>query len=843
MTVNPKLPSPAALCEAAARVQAAPSPLERAEAATRRVAPLWPLRNFVAVNPFLGVADRSFAAAARIFARVAGARTTVPRALAAEAIRAGRIGRSDLLAALEEVRQHAPAAAVPATVEELEALASQPQDAVEFALAPTVADTARDLTGVDWPRFVVNQFSFWASGHFDEGQAYWRSPWHELSAYAAWRAEAAIDRSAEIAGIRGFRARVEALPGSAPAAIELALRRLAVPDAGLETYLHRLLVGVGGWAAFARYQVWEKELRGSTSSVLLEVLAIRLAWELALLDAFADQGLDAAWQARRNELAAPQLGAATEAALAADLALQIAFETAVRREVLGKLAPSRPAPRAGRASVQAAFCIDVRSEVFRRALEATDPTLETIGFAGFFGFPIEYVRFGDDSGGAQCPVLLTPQFVIREAMQGASGTEERDATKMRQLRRRATNVWRSFKFGAVSCFGFVGPVGLAYAPKLLSDSLGWSRPVEPPDAFGVDGNVRQRLAPLLDPGIAAGRTTGMTQEQRLTVAEGVLKAMSLTRDFARIVLLVGHGSTTANNPHASGLDCGACGGHSGEANARVAAAVLGDPEVRGGLAARGIAIPEDTVFVAAQHDTTTDAVEIFDRALVPASHAGDLARLEEALRSAGGAARRERAHLLHLEPDADVDAAILGRSRDWAQVRPEWGLAGCCAFVAAPRHRTQGVDLGGRSFLHSYDWQQDEGFGVLELIMTAPMIVASWISLQYYGSSVDNRVFGSGNKVLHNVVGTIGVLEGNGGDLRAGLPWQSLHDGESLIHEPVRLNVVIEAPVDAMTSVLRRHPEVRELLDNGWLHLFAMDAHGEIAQQYDGDLRWKQVRW
>jgi uncharacterized protein YbcC (UPF0753/DUF2309 family) len=174
-------------------------------------------------------------------------------------------------------------------------------------------------------------------------------------------------------------------------------------------------------------------------------------------------------------------------------------------------------------------------------------------------------------------------------------------------------------------------------------------------------------------------------------------------------------------------------------------------------------------------------------------------------------------------------------------VRPEWGLAGCAAFVAAPRTRTRDLDLGGRAFLHDYEWSQDEGFGVLQLIMTAPMVVASWISLQYFGSTVDNQAFGCGNKTLHNIVASVGVLEGNGGDLRTGLPWQSVHDGERYVHEPIRLNVVIEAPREAMNEVLEKHEEVRTLLDRGWLNLWAMDGTGAISHRYAGGLEWTRV--
>ncbi|MFO7772140.1 MAG: putative inorganic carbon transporter subunit DabA, partial [Roseovarius gahaiensis] len=173
--------------------------------------------------------------------------------------------------------------------------------------------------------------------------------------------------------------------------------------------------------------------------------------------------------------------------------------------------------------------------------------------------------------------------------------------------------------------------------------------------------------------------------------------------------------------------------------------------------------------------------------------------------------------------------------------RPEWGLAGCRAFIAAPRHRTNGTALSGQSFLHNYDWRADDGFGVLELIMTAPVVVASWISLQYYGSAVVPDLFGGGNKLLHNVAGGIGVLEGNGGALRPGLPWQSVHDGDGFQHDPLRLSVIIEAPREAMSDILSRHAGVKALFDNGWLHLIAMDDTGRLAWRYDGDLKWSAI--
>jgi uncharacterized protein len=302
------------------------------------------------------------------------------------------------------------------------------------------------------------------------------------------------------------------------------------------------------------------------------------------------------------------------------------------------------------------------------------------------------------------------------------------------------------------------------------------------------------------------------------------------------VLLAGHGAQVTNNPHASAYHCGACGGQTGEVSARLLASLLNDAETRAGLAAHGIALPDDTLFVAALHDTTTDAVTLFADTASPA-HAADLAQARAWLARAGAQARAERALRL---PGASA-ATVPGRATNWAEVRPEWGLAGCAAFIAAPRSATAGRDLGGRAFLHGYEWQADKGFGTLELILTAPVVVASWISLQYYGSTVAPSVFGGGNKLIHNVTGGIGVIEGNGGMLRPGLPWQAVHDGERVAHEPLRLSVMIEAPTEAMSAILARHPSVRALFDNGWLHLLTLE-NGRIARRYRPGNSWADAQ-
>jgi uncharacterized protein YbcC (UPF0753/DUF2309 family) len=833
----------------------APSALETVIAeACQRIAPLWPLKHFVAVNPFLGFTGQSFAATTATLRRVAKVDMLMPRSFYRQALASGVIADDHIAAALARAPGNA---AIPADVALAKAaLARDPvQRTSGPAVVATIAEVLDRLSAGDRQAsrtaFMVDEISRWCAAYFDEGQASWQMPVRHMSPWAAWRETMRHDRNAEALGVKDFRRIIADLPADPVAAIGLIVEAIGIPERAAADYLHRALFDIGGWAAYVRYLVWDNGLYGRADNRLIELLAIRMAWGYALFRQRTDAEFQAAWAAEMRQAAElpDDAGLSADPELAVDLLFQDAYEIAWQRQLLAKLAREDQAPQpfqmpraSGRKPLQAAFCIDVRSEVYRRALEQVAPGTETIGFAGFFGYPIEYIPIGRETGGAHCPVLLTPAFTITEMVGGASADEEIEVLGLRLLRRRATKAWKSFKQSAVSSFSFVEAMGLAFAPKLVGDALGLTRTVSDPNTDGLDGDVIGKLGPRLDCQVVGGRMTGLTAEQRLDQAEAVLKGMSLTKDFARLILLAGHGSTTANNPHASGLDCGACGGHTGEASARIAADILNDPAVRIGLRSRGINIPDDTWFLGALHDTTTDQISIFDRGRVPAALRGELSELDGWLDKASALARRERSRFLALDkPDGDIDAQVLRRSRDWAQVRPEWGLAGNGAFIAAPRDRTRGIDLGGRSFLHNYDWKQDEGFGVLKLIMTAPMVVASWINLQYYGSTVNNRVWGAGNKVLHNVVGTLGVLEGNAGDLKTGLAWQSVHDGEKLMHEPLRLNVFIEAPLAAISEIILTHKMVQDLVDNQWLHLWAMDDTGRVAHRYQRDGEWVAV--
>jgi hypothetical protein len=237
-----------------------------------------------------------------------------------------------------------------------------------------------------------------------------------------------------------------------------------------------------------------------------------------------------------------------------------------------------------------------------------------------------------------------------------------------------------------------------------------------------------------------------------------------------------------------------------------------------------------------------DEITLFDTEHIPASHAEDLDQLKSWLALAGADVRAERAAGLGLKTHRKgslLDKLVKRRAHDWSEVRPEWALARNAAFIAARRERTRGVDLGGRSFLHDYDWQKDPDNSILTLILSAPMVVASWINLQYFASTVDNEMFGCGTKALQNRLGSLGVVLGNGGDLRTGLALQSVQAADgSWYHEPLRLQVVVEAPKERIEAVMNAVPSVNDLIENGWVRLFALDPEGTDAQRWVPGKGW-----
>ncbi|MGE5211879.1 MAG: putative inorganic carbon transporter subunit DabA, partial [Acidobacteriota bacterium] len=491
-----------------------------------------------------------------------------------------------------------------------------------------------------------------------------------------------------------------------------------------------------------------------------------------------------------------------------------AHEWNFRDRVLARLNGPAPAGSRDRPAAQLVFCIDVRSEGLRRRLEVLG-SYETFGFAGFFGVPVRWRPLGADVGQARCPVLVSPRHEVAEV----AVEDDRAYLSARAATAGLHDAFYAAKGGLASPFALAESAGWIAGPVAAARTL--APPRTPLDADGAPTRRWRRFrsaprtAPVVDELAGGDLRAGLSLEERTLFAEAIVTTIGMA-DFAPVVVLCGHGSLTTNNPHASSLDCGACGGAPGGPSARIAVAILNDPDVRAGLAERGIDIPDDTWFVAAEHDTTADLVRILDRAAIPASTRPLVDALQRDLDVAGEQNALDRARRL-----PGRAARVRDRGRDWAQVRPEWGLAGNGAFIIGPRSITADHDLRGRSFLHSYVAERDPDGVALETIMTAPLVVAQWISSQYYFSTVEPDVFGAGDKMLHNPVGGIGVVVGQSGDLAVGLPMQSVMFGEQRAHDPLRLLAIVQAPLERVGDIIVRNSTLRELVEGEWIHVVA----------------------
>ena len=736
-----------------------------AEAALTAQAPAFPLHATVAVNPAVGYTEQPFPAAAGRLRALAGAPFTAPREMVRQALREGKLLDEDLKAALAESASDLSLAQLKTRLWQ----SSAPPEPL-----PTVLDLAEILFERPWRQGMEDCLGPFALSLFDGGQAAWSmAPGAPLEQLRGWLAQ---DLEARCYGVS-----VEALPVNLGEALAWCIEDLAVPEAALPAYLERLLYTLGGWAQHARWCLWAKNDPAPGLALLLG----RLLWERAALA--KSTTLQAPWEALLPAYETVSAGAIPPGD---DEILQLALDLAAQRRVCGQLSTPAPAIAARRPALQAVFCIDVRSEPLRRALEAQDPAIETLGFAGFFGLPVAHGP-GEE---ARCPVLLSPTVRSEPGAPPSLGA------------RLAGSLDRLSALGA-SALAYVEALGFAHGAALL----------------GAD---RRAPAPL---GAPPRWDKALPLGERVTMAATILRALGLGPSLAPQVLLVGHGADLNNNAFASAYQCGACGGHDGGVSARLAAALLNDPSVRAGLAEEGLPIPENSCFLAGIHDTASATLRVFPESealLTPAARA----QLGAWLKRASAEVQTAQAQGL---PGAQ--AATLGaRARHWAQPRPEWGLAGAQAFIAAPRAVTQGLDLQGRCFLHSYDAALDPEFKTLELILTAPVVVASWISLHYYGVTVAPEVLGSGNKLLHNVAGRLGVFEGGRPWLRTGLPLQAVHDGVRSRHTPLRLAVYLEAPEAAVLRILERHPAVKALFDHQWLFLYRLEVGAVVARYRNG---------
>ncbi len=245
------------------------------DATCRRIAPVWPLDSFVAVNPYLALLDRPFRAVGRYLAQTTGEYLYMDRAWFAQKIAAGAISEADLALAAQQLKCVWPVAQIK------QAARHQPPTKKSLPLL------AWELNRRDAPPFLIfvtEQVSGYLAAHYDRGQALWHLPAEpKTSLYAAWRRYTLIDRSAAAAGLRGVRANLKAAPELADDAVLWALEQIDLPPDLLADYLFATLKSIGGWASYCRYLLWQAELIGETQRDLCDLLAIRLVWDALIL--------------------------------------------------------------------------------------------------------------------------------------------------------------------------------------------------------------------------------------------------------------------------------------------------------------------------------------------------------------------------------------------------------------------------------------------------------------------------------------------------------------------------------------------------------------------------------
>lgn len=610
-----------------------------------------------------------------------------------------------------------------------------------------------------------------------------------------------------------------------------------------------------------------------------------------------------------------------------------AFEIGYQEQLIDKLSPNLFKPQSAphdirrvvRPLAQVVFCIDVRSEPFRRHLEAIG-NYETFGFAGFFSVFIRYKAFGSHNETNQFPVIVKAKNVVHElprTYQGQFVSRHLDRTKLVHAGQKLLHDLKEniitpyvmveslgwfyiipfvgktiFKICYRNCAAwlkrtFISPIattltvdqqsksevedmlaaeqrdtirgafevrfgsrGQHASPECLETLRQWAlvvnsfnnrSPNDQAPPLGLsEKEVRAFLRELRyhyklnrdDVSERVEKTTkiGINFADQVQTLGNAFRIMGLTRTFSRLVLFCAHGSSSDNNPFEAALDCGACGGNEGSPNSRILATMANKPLVREQLARNGISIPQDTYFIAGRHDTTTDEVQIFDLEDLPSTHQNDLFHLIQDLKEAGIRNSQERCTKF---PEVKTSLTPIkaarqtrGRSCDWSQIRPEWGLSGNAAFIIGPRKLSHGINLEGRVFLHSYDYREDPTGQFLEILMTAPQVVGQWINMEHYFSTVDNEVYGSGSKIYHNVVGRFGIMSGPQSDLRAGLAQQSVMDGQQPFHEPMRLFTLIQAPRELISRIILKHRVLQHYYDNEWVYLAAFDPEEKIYYRY-----------
>lgn len=662
----------------------------------------------------------------------------------------------------------------------------------------------------------VNRQSIkWLQAFFDEGQATIKMPFKNAGLFKSTLSLIRFDSQIHQNDEHKINW-IKQQPNEPEAFIASALSYLKIEQHDWDLFLSLMLTTLPGWAAHIQYKAnWAA---GSSSAEQSEYLAFRLALTCLI---WPDAKKLINWH--KNALNSANQENTYNDIFSAELSYQY--------KLLKQFGDYAPPQEQKKPKAQMVFCIDVRSEPFRRAIEAQG-NYATYGFAGFFGLPVSISNPVTHESYASCPVLLKPAYNVAQTPDEANQSNVHKHNRLTLLKK----LYQSLKYTFTTPFNLVETVGSTTGLWMFARTLA------PRAADAMQAGLKKTIAPDFH---TKTDVRNIPLSQQIGISANALKMIGLTENFSPMVVFCGHGSATVNNTFSTALDCGACGGRHGGPNARALAEILNSKAVRFGLSQQGINIPDETFFAAAEHNTTTDDVEIYinEKDLSP-TLSGHLKKLREALKAAQISAVQYRGGQIPAETanGSNLRKSVARRSTDWAEVRPEWGLAGNASFIIGPRWLTENINLEGRSFLHSYEWQTDNNGSLLTSILTAPMVVGQWINAQYLFSTLDNVAFGAGSKITNNITGKIGVMQGNASDLMHGLPLQSVFATDTTpYHTTLRLTVVVYAPKETISGIIAQQAILQKLFGNGWLHMICLDPTDHKKYRLVRDLGWTHI--
>ncbi len=653
----------------------------------------------------------------------------------------------------------------------------------------------------------------WLQLFFDEGQATIEMPSKEQGIFKAIYELIEFDSAIVNKNNKNFYTKIKSnnIQNSLEI-IEECLNYLNISEINYDKFLTILLTTLPGWASYIQYKNSEEINSSENNNIKTEYIALRLVF-ICLLYSTGKELL--------HDYDDSKISNQENVSLLNDIkSFEKTYQEKLYKDInqsLSLINEKKTQPN-NTTKAQLIFCIDVRSEGFRKTIESLG-NYETYGFAGFFGLPIAINDQELNITYQSCPVLLSPEYSVSIKLKSNLNTISR------YIRKSLIKIYQSLKYNICTSFAlaesFGGIAGLILILKTCIPKL----------FFKINTAINPNKS-ILDQVI---NIEDIPTEKQYLYGLNMLKSIGLIKNFSELIVLIGHASQTENNAYDSALDCGACAGRPGDINPFILASILNKNEVRKYLKQHEIIIPDTSFFVSGEHITTTDTVHIFNQN-ISESIQKNISLLEKDLDQAQKIYSQIRSKKLDLY-NKPID--VYEKSQNWSETRPEWGLAQNASFIIGPRNITQYSDLDGRSFLHSYDWKIDEDGRILTTILNGPMIVGQWINAQYLFSTIDNVAFGAGSKITHNITGKIGVMQGNGSDLMNGLPMQSVYLTDTQpYHQPIRLSVLVYAPKELLDQILSSQDHLQKLIKNEWIFITCINPYDQKLYMLNKDLIW-----